>query len=78
MNEAKTVMKEVNIDELVIALVRKNDELVDVVNELMDKVKELEMRVTDLENVEEEVLVDEEYVDYVEKTEAIDAISAFL
>lgn len=54
------------------------NQLIDEVNELMDKVQELEMRVIDLEGIEEEVLVDEEYVDYVEKTEAIEAISALL
>lgn len=78
MNETKTVMKEVNIDELVLELLKQNNALVDAVNKLVDKVQELEMRIVDLEDVEEEVLVDEEYADYVEKTEAIEAISALL
>ena len=49
------------------------------VEELEAKISEFELRIAALEGEEEEeVLVDEEYVEYVEKTEAIDAIKAFL
>lgn len=54
--------KEVSMDELVIALIRKNDEFVDVINGLIDKTRELELR---LERIEHE---------NDERAEAIDAI----
>lgn len=69
---------DVSIDELVIKLIQKNNELVDAINELMDKIQELEMRIIDLEDMEEEMLVDEEHAEYIEKTDAIDAVSALL
>ena len=54
--------KEVSMDELVVALIRKNDELVDVINELIDKTRELELRLERIEHGNNE------------RAEAIDAI----
>lgn len=54
--------KEVSMDELVIALIRKNDEFVDVINGLIDKTRELELRLERVEHGNNE------------RAEAIDAI----
>lgn len=54
--------KEVNMDELVVDLIRKNDEFVDVINKLIDKTRELELRLERIENGNDE------------RAEAIDAI----
>ena len=54
--------KEVSMDELVVALIRKNDEFVDVINKLIDKTRELELRLERIEHGNDE------------RAEAIDAI----
>lgn len=54
--------KEVSMDELVIALIQKNDEFVDVINNLIDKTRELELRLERVEHGNNE------------RAEAIDAI----
>ena len=54
--------KEVSMDELVVALIRKNDELVDAINELINKTRELELRLERIEHGNNE------------RAEAIDAI----
>ena len=56
--------KEVSMDELIITLIRKNDEFVDVINGLIDKTRELELRLEQIECGHE----------YDERAEAIDAI----
>lgn len=54
--------KEVSMDELIVALIRKNDEFVDVINNLIDKTRELELRLERVEHGNNE------------RAEAIDAI----